>query len=397
MIHVGDLRIGPEERAVINEVLDSGRISEGKFVKRFEFDFAKKIGARYCVAVSSGTAALICGLLSLIYSGKIKKGSKVITTPLTYISTVNAIVIAGLEPVFVDTEKDGFNITPEGAERLLENAAPGEFSLILPVHLMGYACDMEGFKRVAEKFGVLLFEDAAQAHGTKINGVNVGNFSCIADYSFYIAHNIQVGEMGAITTNDKKLATLVRQIKANGRVCDCFECTRNEGTCPHEPEDDRDMDPRFTHNVLGYNFKTMEFTAALGVLQISRMDDIIAKRQENVKKLNGVLGRYADVLRLPVYDRNVSYLAYPVVIKGNSKVKRREFRKRLAELNIESRPLFGCIPLHQPVYAHLKEQYTGKLPNSEYAGANGFYIGCHQYIGDPEIEEIGKAFAEILK
>jgi CDP-6-deoxy-D-xylo-4-hexulose-3-dehydrase len=397
MIHVGDMKIGAEEKAAINAVLDSGRISEGRSVKQFEREFAAKIGTRHSIAVSSGTAALISGLLALIYSGKIKKGSSVITTPVTYISTVSAITLTGLKPVFADLAPGSLNIGPEQIEEAIKREGPDKCSLILPVHLMGYPCDMIKINEIAAKYGLLVFEDAAQAHGTKINGVNVGNFSIISDFSFYIAHNIQVGEMGAVTTNDTSLARLVRQIKANGRVCDCLVCTRNEGICPHEPEDERDMDPRFTHNLIGYNFKTMEFTAALGLVQMKRFDEIIEKRKQNVAAINLALKKYESIFRLPEYMENVSYLAYPMVIRKGAVISRRGLRKKLAENGVESRPLFGCIPLHQPAYAGMKAEYEGKLPEAEYIGANGFYIGCHQFIQKDDIKKIEAAFDAALK
>ncbi len=397
MIHVGDLRIGVEEREALIKVIDSGKITEGPMVRRFEQEFAANTGVKYCIAVSSGTSALIAGLMSLIYSGRIKKGTKVITTPLTYISTVNAVVIAGLEPVFADIGKGSFNITPETIEAKIRETGPEGYSLILPVHLMGYGCDMEGIRRVADKYNLLVFEDAAQAHGTQISGKNAGQFSIMADFSFYIAHNIQAGEMGAVVTDDRELANLVRQIKANGRACDCNECVRNTGNCPKEPSDGRDMDPRFTHEVIGYNFKTMEFQAALGLVQLDKMEDNLKKRRANVRALNEKLQKFSGTLELPAYDENVSYLAYPLVIKKPAAISRLELRKRLKENMVESRPLFGCIPLHQPAYSGYKNLYEGRLDNAEYAGANGFYIGCHQYIGDEEIKIIELAFEKSLK
>jgi dTDP-4-amino-4,6-dideoxygalactose transaminase len=397
MITVGDFRIGKEEKDIINEVLDSGRISEGKYVKKFEIEFAKKIGTKYCVALSSGTSALVAGLLALIYSGKIKKASKVITTPVTYIATINAIVLCGLEPVFVDISRDNFNITPENIENVLKNSKAGEFSLILPVHLMGYPCDMSVINQIAQKYNLLVFEDTAQAHGTKINGKNTGTFSIMADYSFYIAHNIQVGEMGAIVTDDKNLAGLVRSIKANGRLCDCLECTRKQGICAHQPVDELDNDPRFTHSYVGYNFKTMEFQAALGLIQISKMDEIISKRAENVKKLNERLKNFSNIIKLPYYSPDISYLAYPLILKDTKKISRLKLRKELENRGVETRPLFGCIPTQQPAFNYLKKQYEEKLPVADYVGANGFYIGCHQYITDNDIEHIGKSFEEIFK
>jgi len=395
MIRVGDFPIGPEERRAIEDVLDSGRISEGKYVRKFEFEFAKKIGAEYCVAVSSGTAALIVGLSALINSGKIKAGTKVITTPITYIATSNAILLAGLVPVFVDVDPVTFCITPEAIEHVLKHATPGEYSLVLPVHLMGFPCDMAGINAVAEKYGVLVFEDAAQAHGTRIGDKIAGSMSIMADFSFYIAHNIQVGEMGAVVTNDRALASLARSLKANGRACDCNVCTRSEGVCPHAKSG---YDPKFTHNYVGYNFKTMEFQAALGLLQLERLDDIIQKRQQNVLHLSGELLGLEKYLRLPVHaaHRDISYLAYPLVLTPQAKLTRPQVQRALEAEGIETRPLFGCIPTQQPSFAKYKHLYAGKLPNAEYIGENGFYVGCHQYMTKEDVIHIGESIRRVL-
>jgi dTDP-4-amino-4,6-dideoxygalactose transaminase len=202
--------------------------------------------------------------------------------------------------------------------------------------------------------------------------------------------------MGAIVTDDKTIAGLVKSIKANGRLCDCLECTRGQGICPRQPQDEADNDPRFTHNYIGYNFKTMEFQAALGILQISRMDEIIKKRSENVRKLNFRLKNVSGIIKLPIYSPDVSYLAYPLILKNREKISRLKLRRELENRGIETRPLFGCIPTQQPAYSYLKKLYEGKLPVADYVGSNGFYIGCHQYITDKDIEYIGKNFEEIL-
>jgi len=387
MIRVGDFRIGKEERDAINAVLDSGQISEGKYVKEFEKEFAKKIGTKYCVTVNSGTSALLVGLLALKYLNKVPKGSKVITTPLTYVATSNALILAGLKPVYVDVNPITFDMSIVEVESLLQ-VDPKGYAAILPVHLMGYPCDMDAINYLAKKYNLTVFEDAAQAHGTKINGKNVGTMSLLADYSFYIAHNIQVGEMGAIVTDDAEVAKLIRRLKANGRACDCLVCTKAQGTCPKEGNN-----PRFTHTHVGYNFKTMEFQAALGIGQIAKMDEIVKVRSENVKKLNNRLKGISNALILPKYDENVSYLAYPIITNLN----REELMSKLTAKGIESRPLFGCIPTQQPAYSNFKFEYKGKLKNAEFLGSQAFYIGCHQYITDSDIDYIGKTFEEILK
>ena len=390
-VRVGDFRLGEEERKAINDVLDSGKISEGEKVREFEKEWANFIGTKYSIAVSSGTSALIAGLIALRYREElgINKGTKVITAPITYISTSNAIVLSDFELVYVDIDRETFGITPENIKAHLEQIDDtNEYSLILPVHLMGYPCDMDEINKIATEYGLYTFEDSAQAHGTIYKGRKTGSLSLLSIFSFYIAHNIQAGEMGAVTTDDQEIIRLIKKIKANGRLCDCPVCRRAEGKCPrlasYKGEDD--FDPRFTHDLIGYNFKTMEFQAALGITQLKKADWITQKRNENVKYLNEGLEEYSDVLQLPKYSKDISYLAYPIVIKKPDIISRKKLRSELEKRGVETRPLFGCIPTQQPAYKFLKEKYEGKLPNAEYIGKNAFYIGCHQYLEQEDLD-----------
>lgn len=381
--------------------MKSGHITEGEKVREFEKLFAKYVGTRYAVAVSSGTSALICGLTALKYRGEFRannKGTKIITTPLTYIATSNAIVLTGFEPVYVDVDKETFGITPENIETHLKEVDDiNEYCLILPVHLLGYPCDMDKINKIARKYGLKIFEDASEAHGTLFNGRKVGSMSPLSAFSFYIAHNIQVGEMGAITTNNLDMIRLIRKIKANGRMCDCLICTRTTTGCPKmKSYEDDDFDPRFTHEFIGYNFKTMEFQAALGITQLKKAEWNTKRRLENVKYLNERLEKFSDLLKLPKFDKNVCYMAYPILIKNPVELPRKKLRKELEEYGIETRPLFSCIPTQQPAYEYLKKQYEGKLPIAESIGLNGFYIGCHQYLTQEDLDYISNVFRELL-
>lgn len=398
-IRVGDFKIGKEEKSAINTVLNSGRISEGPKVREFENLFKKYIGTKFCVATSSGTGALITGLTALKYHRNLREKTKVITTPLTYIATSSSISNAGFIPIYVDVDEETFGITPENVEAHLADVDDtSEYSIVLPVYLMGYPCKMDQINKIAEKYGLITFEDAAQAHGTIYRGKRMGSWGSLAAFSFYVAHNIQAGEMGCITTDDLEIARLSEKIKAQGRACDCPICTRGEGRCPKIHEGAEDLDPRFTHDMIGYNFKPMEFQAALGVVQVKKANQIFKSRQENVKYLNERLEDISDILRLPKFDENVSYLAYPLIIKNPEKISRKKLRFKLEEkCGIETRPLFGCIPTQQPAYQYLKSRYEGKLSNAEYIGLNGFYIGCHQYLTREDLDYIANKLKDVCK
>jgi len=399
-ISVGDFKIGKEEKSAVNEVLEKGRISEGVMVKNFEKEFAKFIGVRHTIAVNSGTSALITGLTALTYeeSFQIKPGTNVITTPLTYIATSSAIVKSNLNPVYVDVDKETFVITPENIRQHLETVDDiSKYSVILPVHLMGYACDMDEINKIAKKYGLQTFEDSAQAHGTIYKNKRTGSLSLLSAFSFYVAHNIQAGEMGAIATNHEGIARLANKIKAHGRRCDCPICTRSKGYCPKSmisPE--LDLDPRFTHDVIGYNFKTTEIQAALALSQLKKATYIIRKRQENVKYLNESLEEFSNVIQLPKYSNDVSYLAYCVVIKKPKRISRAKLRSELEKNGVETRPLFGCIPTQQPAFEYLRIKYADRLPSAEYLGKNAFYVGCHQYLTQEDLDYIVRKFKLVL-
>jgi len=394
-IQVGDIIIGDEERQIINDIMDSHRLSEGPVTREFERLWANFIGTRFCVAVNSGTSALIAGIFALIYDNrfpKVRKGKKVITSPVTYIATSSAIALAGLEPVFVDIDPQTFTLNTSQIEQLLKDGNSDDYCMILPVHLMGYVNDMDEINRIASEHDLVVFEDAAQAHGSIYKGKKAGTMSLLADYSFYIAHNVQVGEMGAVVTSDKDLLKILKKVKANGRYCACAVCTRSKGICPFS---DEDFDPRFTHEFIGFNFKINEFQAAIGIPQVKRIDDIISSRQKNVKYLNDKLAGLSSKLSLPEYSTDISYLAYPMIIKDKS-IDRQKLMRDLESAGIETRPLFGCIPNQQPAFSYLKEQYSGKLPNADYVGLHAFYIGCHQYLSESDLDFIVKTLVEIV-
>lgn len=397
-VYVGDFHLGKDEKKAIMDVLELGRISEGKKVREFEEMWAKYIGTKYSVAVSSGTGALIAGWTALKYmKGYRKEGKKVITAPVTYMASSNALVLTGFEPVYVDVDPVTFGITPESIRKHLESVPdPENYAAINPVHLMGYVCDMDAINEIAKEYGLIVVEDSAQAHGSIYKNRKAGAMSLFSIYSFYIAHNIQAGEMGMLNTGDTELCKLVKKLKANGRMCNCFVCRRHEGKCPNRSLDSEDHDPRFTHDVIGYNFKTMEFQAALGISQARKADEIFKKRQKNVKYLNSRLEKYSDILQLPMYNEDVSYLAYPVIIKEKSKISRKELRQKLEAEGVENRPLFGCIPTQQPAYGYLKESYKGKLTHADNIGRNGFYIGCHQYLDNDDLDYVVGIFKKIL-
>lgn len=400
IVRFGDIEFSDNEKKAVMDVCLSNRVTEHKKTAEFEKKWAEKIGTKYSIAVNSGTSGLILGFNALKYHANNEKRKKVITTPLTFVATSNAIRISNLEPVFADVDRQTFAILPSEIEKILSQNDPREFLAITPVHLMGYPCDMDSINALAKRNNLYVFEDAAQAHGSIYNGKTIGSFGDLSNYSFYIAHNIQVGEFGAVNTSNFELRNLMKQLKAHGRVCVCDVCTRMNGFCPQLSKKqnnasigDEDFDPRYTHDLVGFNFKTNEFMSALALERLKSMDETNQKRRENLAYLNEGLKKFSDKIQLPIYSQDISYLAYPLVVKkGSRKIIRQELEKR----GIETRPLFGCIPFDQPSYSDYKDIYAGKLPNAEHLGKNGFFVGCHQNLKKEDLDYMIRSFGEIL-
>ncbi len=237
MIPIARPIIGDQEEAAVLATLYSGRLVQGKRVRELEEAFGAFCGVREAVAVSSGTAAL---MTALTVHG-LGPGDEVITTPFTFAATANAVLFTGARPVFVDVRADDFNIDPS----LIEAKITPRTRAILPVHLFGQLCDMAKIMSIANGHGLLVIEDAAQAHGATFEGKTAGSFGT-GCFSFYATKNMTTGEGGMITTNDPAIAEKARLFRAHG-----------EST-------------RYLSESLGYNFRMTEMEAALGKVQLRR-------------------------------------------------------------------------------------------------------------------------------
>ena len=246
--------IGEEEIENVVEVLKSGMIAQGPRVAEFEEKYAEWVGAEYGIAVNSGTAALHVALLSC----GIGEGDEVITTPFTFIASGNSILYTGAKPVFADIDLCTYTMDPDSIEQLItENT-----KAILPVQLYGQSADMERINEIAEKHGLIVIEDAAQAHGATCNGKNVGSLGDMSCFSFYPTKNMTTSEGGIITTDDEDLAENAKVFRAHGASV------------------------RYHHNEIGYNFRMTDISAAIGLAQLDKIDGFNDKRIENAAYLN---------------------------------------------------------------------------------------------------------------
>ena len=402
IIRIGDFQATGKIVNAALSVLKSNRITEGKVTSKFEHEFSSISGKRYNVAVNSGTSALISALSALKFKNGVNTDSKVITTPVTYVADTNAIIHSGLTPVFVDIDIPSLLITPKCIKEKIDETVDNKsetVSGILPVHLFGQMCDMTEINSIAKDNNLFVLEDAAQAHGsTKPDGSIAGSFGDVSIFSFYVAHNMVAGEMGIVSSDHQSINKYIKSIKSNGRVCTCDVCKRSEGKCPYSK---MKQDPRFTHNYIGYNFKTTDLISSIALSQIDDIDSIITKRENNVRFLNNGIEDITHMFHLPKLPKRgnrISYLAYPMILKQeySDSMNIDKFRYELEQNGIETRPIFPSIPTRQPAYRKFKAAYKDALPNAEYVSDNGLYIGCHQYLSLNNLERVVETIDKIL-
>jgi len=252
MIPIAKPVIGEEEIAKVIEVLRSGIIVQGDRVAEFEKRFSTYIGSRHGIAVSNGTAALDIALKAI----GVGEGDEVITTPFTFVATSNAILFQRSKPVFADIEEDTYNINPDD---VMEKITP-KTKAVVGVHLFGHPFDVRAILEICEDHKLMLIEDCAQAHGAEYNGKKVGSFG-IGCFSFYATKNMTTSEGGMITCNDDDIAEKCRLLRSHGEV------------------------RKYEHVLLGHNMRMTNIQAALGLVQLEKLDWMNEKRRKKCRIL----------------------------------------------------------------------------------------------------------------
>ena len=347
--------IGDEEIENVVEVLKSGMIAQGPKVEEFEKRFAEWVGADYGVAVNSGTAALHVALLSC----GIGEGDEVITAPFTFIASGNSILYTGAKPVFADIDLKTYTIDPNSIENLISENTKA----ILPVQLYGQSADMDKINEIAERYGLTVIEDAAQAHGATCNGQKVGSLGDMSCFSFYPTKNMTTSEGGIITTNDEDLAANAKVFRAHGSSI------------------------RYHHDEIGYNFRMTDISASIGLAQLDKIDGFNDARIENAAYLNEGL-KNVDGVVTPycAYGSKHVYHQYTIrVEKGD----RDDWVDIINECGVGT-GIHYPIPLYdQPIYKALG--ISGKCPNAEIAADNVISLPVHPSLTKEDLDLVIEA------
>ncbi|HWM35340.1 MAG TPA: DegT/DnrJ/EryC1/StrS family aminotransferase [Pseudolysinimonas sp.] len=353
MIPAAKPLVGPEERAAVDRVMQSGGLAQGPEVAAFEEEFSAVVDGRRCVAVNSGTSALHMAFLA----AGIGPGDEVIVPSFSFAATANAVQLAGATAVFADVEPDHFALDPAAAAAAITPWTKA----IMPVHLYGHPADMPAFTELAAKHDLVLFEDAAQAHAAQIAGRPVGAWSEAASFSFYPTKNMTSGEGGMITTPSAELERQARLL-------------RNQG-----------MEKRYANEIFGFNTRMTDIHAAIGRVQLTKLAGWTAERQANARffdeNLRGVVVPKVAEGAVPVYHQ------YTIKVTDHD---RDRFAEELGKLGVGS-GVYYPTPIHRlPSFG-----LTLDLPVTEEVAAQVLSLPVYPSLTEDELTTIVEAVNKV--
>ena len=373
----GSPYIGQDEIKEMVKTLKSGWIGAGPKVAKFEELVSQYVGAKFGLALNSCTAGLH---LSLLVCG-IGQGDEVITTPLTFCATVNAIIHSGAKPVFVDVDRETMNIDV----KQIEQAITKRTKAIMPVHLAGRPCEMDTIMRIAKKHNIFVIEDAAQALGSEYKGRKIGSIGDLTCFSFYVTKNIITGEGGMVTTNNKNFADKIKIYALHGMSKDAWKRYSDDGYKHYEV-----IYPGFKYNMT-------DMQASLGIHQIKRIEDFDKKRQKIWDLYNAGFKDLPVDLPAP-FSKDIHYNKhlYTLLIDNNKcGIDRDAFMQELHRHDIGSGVHF--IPVH--LHKYYRERFGYKLgdyPNAEYIGERTVSLPMSAKLSRSDANRVVRAVREVI-
>jgi len=356
--------ITEDEIRAVTKVLKIGMLAQGNEVYAFEKEFAEYIGVKHAVAVTNGTIALDLALKVL----DIKDGDEVITTPFTFIASANAILYQSAKPVFADIDPKTYNLDPNSVLEMITSKTKA----ILVVHLYGQPADMKAFREIANDHKLFLIEDCAQAHGATFLGKKVGSFGDISAFSFYATKNMTTGEGGMIVTNDEKLANKARILRDHGQIT------------------------KYLHEELGFNYRLTNIQAAIGRVQLRKLEDMNNKRIRNAEYLTSKLSFIKGILP-PYVDPRVKHVYHQYVIRVTKdfKLTRDELVEKLREKGIDTAVHYPMPIHHQPLYRKLG--YPQDIcPNAIEASREVLSLPVHPLLTKEDLDYIVASIKELM-
>src|SRR2546426_2361164 len=354
MIPIARPILGEDEFAAVKEVLASGMLAQGPKVKAFEDAFAADLGRKHGIAVANGTAALHIALLA----HGITQGQEVLIPPLTFFATASTVLFCGARPVFVDIDRASYNMDPAK----VVGAMTRKTAAIVPVHLYGQTAEMDPVLDAAAERGVPVIEDAAQAAGAEYHGKKAGKLGATACFSFYPTKNMTTGEGGMIVTDDDDVAAKSRLLRSHG------EASKDQ------------------HVALGYNYRMTEIAAAIGLVQLRKLDGWVKKRRENAARLTEGISQI-EGLAPPVEGNWMlhAYYQYIVRVEDGFPLTRDEIVRRLNDEGIGARASYPSVLYRQKAF---RKRPKNRAKVAEDVIPRLFEVPVHPLVGAADITTI---------
>ena len=373
----GSPLIGQEEIDEVVDSLKSGWLSTGPKVARFEKLFKNYIGSGYALALNSCTAGLH---LSMIVAG-LKEGDEVITTPMTFGATANAILHSRAKPVFADISLPSMNINPENIEALITDKTKA----IVPVHFAGRPCDMESIKAIAQKHQLIIIEDAAHALEATYHGQKVGTIGDLTVFSFYVTKNLVTGEGGMITTGNGAYAEMIQTYGLHGMSKGAWKRYSDEGFKQY-----RIVYPGFKYNM-------MDIQAALGIHQLSRTESSLKRREEIWRRYDAAFQDLPlDVPPPPEENTTHARHLYTILLRLDKLTADRDtIQQSLYEENIGTGIHFLSLHLH-PYYQETFGYKRSDYPNATYVSDRTISLPLSAKLTDEDVTDVIEAVTKVL-
>jgi CDP-6-deoxy-D-xylo-4-hexulose-3-dehydrase len=366
-------------------------LTTGRFASQFEREFARTVGVRHAILCNSGSSANLLATSALtswkLGDRPLRPGDEVITVAAGFPTTVNPAIQHGLVPVFLDVDLGTYDIDV----RRLEEAITPKTRAVILAHTLGNPFDIDAVTDLAKRHGLWLVEDSCDALGSTYRGKAIGTFGDLATVSFYPAHHITMGEGGCVLTNAPKMKTILESFRDWGRDCWCEPGKENTcgkrfdwqlGDLPHG------YDHKYIYSHIGYNLKATDMQAAVGVAQLQKLPDFIARRRHNWRRLLEGLSELSHVFVMPraTDHSDPSWFGFALTVRPDAPFTRRELVQWLDARRIATRQLFAGNLLRQPAYRDMPHRVVGDLSNTDLVMQGTFWLGVYPGITDVMVD-----------
>lgn len=373
-----------DKQDMIDFISSTDRFTNGPKVKEFERQWSDWLGCKYSLFVSSGSTANLLLVAAVKEKYRLNRGDKVLVPAMTWVTNVSPVMQLGLEPIFCDVDKYNFGFNINHLKEIKERHP--DIKVAFVTHLFGIPAEIDEYKKIFPD--AIFIEDVCESHGATYRGKKAGTLGVGSTFSFYFGHHMTTVEGGFVCTDDEELYNIMKMKRSHGMAREAspekFEQYRKEYP---------DVHPQFLFMTDGYNFRSMELNAVLGISQLKRLDSAIQIRREIYARFLDLFAKHKEHFLVPSHEGNSSFCIPFVCLKRENRLKLEEI---LNQNGVETRPLCSGNLLRQPFLREYKLEFDGS-PSVDFLHENGFFIGNNHLITNDEVVEMEELINEFTK